>query len=111
MMPLTLNWSYLLEGPKGTPYEGGWYWGRLRFPKNYPFGLLRSSDDDEHDLHLDIFGIGTKLVLSQFSGIVKPIEPGEKLNPCHEGFRISRALEAIAELRLETCAEPMGSST
>eukprot|EP00746_Dinoflagellata_sp_MGD_P135817 gnl/MRDRNA2_/MRDRNA2_69861_c0_seq1.p1 gnl/MRDRNA2_/MRDRNA2_69861_c0~~gnl/MRDRNA2_/MRDRNA2_69861_c0_seq1.p1 ORF type:complete len:376 (-),score=56.86 gnl/MRDRNA2_/MRDRNA2_69861_c0_seq1:74-1114(-) len=33
-----LNWSYLLEGPSGTAYEGGWYWGRLRFPKNYPFG-------------------------------------------------------------------------
>jgi len=32
-----LNWSYLLEGPSETPYEGGWYWGRLKFPKNYPF--------------------------------------------------------------------------
>mmetsp|Transcript_41693 Transcript_41693/g.75719 ORF Transcript_41693/g.75719 Transcript_41693/m.75719 type:complete len:257 (-) Transcript_41693:98-868(-) len=33
-----LNWSYLLEGPPDTPYEGGWYWGRLRFPKDFPFG-------------------------------------------------------------------------
>lgn len=32
-----LKWSYLLEGPEGTPYEGGWYWGRLNFPYNYPF--------------------------------------------------------------------------
>lgn len=32
-----LNWSYLLEGPPETPYEGGWYWGRLKFPKDYPF--------------------------------------------------------------------------
>lgn len=32
-----LLWSYLLEGPPDTPYAGGWYWGRLRFPKNYPF--------------------------------------------------------------------------
>lgn len=32
-----LDWSYLLEGPEGTPYEGGWYWGRLKFPKEYPF--------------------------------------------------------------------------
>jgi len=32
-----LAWHYLLEGPPDTPYEGGWYWGRLKFPKNYPF--------------------------------------------------------------------------
>lgn len=31
-----LCWSYLLQGPKGTPYEDGWYWGRLHFPENYP---------------------------------------------------------------------------
>mmetsp|Transcript_18079 Transcript_18079/g.39727 ORF Transcript_18079/g.39727 Transcript_18079/m.39727 type:complete len:256 (-) Transcript_18079:47-814(-) len=33
-----LNWSYLLEGPAETPYEGGWYWGRLKIPGEYPFG-------------------------------------------------------------------------
>ena len=32
-----LLWSYLLEGPPNTPYEGGWYWGRLRFKPEYPF--------------------------------------------------------------------------
>mmetsp|Transcript_45316 Transcript_45316/g.117307 ORF Transcript_45316/g.117307 Transcript_45316/m.117307 type:complete len:274 (-) Transcript_45316:19-840(-) len=32
-----LSWNYLLEGPSDTPYEGGWYWGRLKFPKHYPF--------------------------------------------------------------------------
>lgn len=32
-----LAWSYLLEGPEDTPYEGGFYWGRLKFPKDYPF--------------------------------------------------------------------------
>lgn len=32
-----LSWNYLLEGPADTPFEGGWYWGRLRFPKDYPF--------------------------------------------------------------------------
>lgn len=32
-----LSWSFLLEGPEDTPYDGGWYWGRLRFPKDYPF--------------------------------------------------------------------------
>mmetsp|Transcript_65141 Transcript_65141/g.146946 ORF Transcript_65141/g.146946 Transcript_65141/m.146946 type:complete len:286 (-) Transcript_65141:175-1032(-) len=32
-----LNWSYMLEGPPDTPYAGGWYWGKLKFPKDYPF--------------------------------------------------------------------------
>mmetsp|Transcript_38126 Transcript_38126/g.79499 ORF Transcript_38126/g.79499 Transcript_38126/m.79499 type:complete len:192 (+) Transcript_38126:61-636(+) len=32
-----LEWNYVLEGPTETPYEGGWFWGRLRFPKDYPF--------------------------------------------------------------------------
>lgn len=32
-----LVWHYLLEGPPDTPYDGGWYWGRVRFPPNYPF--------------------------------------------------------------------------
>lgn len=27
----------MLEGPSDTPYEGGWYWGRLKFPRDYPF--------------------------------------------------------------------------
>eukprot|EP00927_Polykrikos_kofoidii_P082253 TRINITY_DN8124_c0_g1_i1.p1 TRINITY_DN8124_c0_g1~~TRINITY_DN8124_c0_g1_i1.p1 ORF type:complete len:281 (-),score=54.42 TRINITY_DN8124_c0_g1_i1:208-954(-) len=31
-----LNWNYLLEGPEDTPYASGWYWGRLKFPTNYP---------------------------------------------------------------------------
>mmetsp|Transcript_33678 Transcript_33678/g.81520 ORF Transcript_33678/g.81520 Transcript_33678/m.81520 type:complete len:264 (+) Transcript_33678:16-807(+) len=32
-----LQWNYLLEGPPDSPYHGGWYWGRLKFPKEYPF--------------------------------------------------------------------------
>lgn len=32
-----LLWHYVLEGPKGTPYEGGTYLGKLRFPPDYPF--------------------------------------------------------------------------
>lgn len=32
-----LDWSFLLEGPEDTPYEGGWYWGRLNLSKDYPF--------------------------------------------------------------------------
>eukprot|EP00929_Paragymnodinium_shiwhaense_P102989 TRINITY_DN66259_c0_g1_i1.p1 TRINITY_DN66259_c0_g1~~TRINITY_DN66259_c0_g1_i1.p1 ORF type:complete len:627 (-),score=113.67 TRINITY_DN66259_c0_g1_i1:364-2181(-) len=31
-----LNLSFLLRGPEGTPYEGGWYWGKLKFPESYP---------------------------------------------------------------------------
>eukprot|EP00294_Goniomonas_avonlea_P011019 CAMPEP_0114543494 /NCGR_PEP_ID=MMETSP0114-20121206/2385_1 /TAXON_ID=31324 /ORGANISM="Goniomonas sp, Strain m" /LENGTH=377 /DNA_ID=CAMNT_0001727835 /DNA_START=9 /DNA_END=1139 /DNA_ORIENTATION=+ len=32
-----LIWHYLIEGPPGTPYAGGWFWGRLRFPSEYPY--------------------------------------------------------------------------
>eukprot|EP00742_Colponemidia_sp_Colp-10_P019447 GILJ01022556.1.p1 GENE.GILJ01022556.1~~GILJ01022556.1.p1 ORF type:complete len:239 (-),score=27.85 GILJ01022556.1:750-1466(-) len=30
-------WHYVLMGPKATPYEGGTYLGKLRFPPDYPF--------------------------------------------------------------------------
>ena len=30
-------WSVVLEGPAGTPYEGGLFCGNLRFPPDYPF--------------------------------------------------------------------------
>jgi len=31
-----LEWHYVIEGSKGTPYEGGHYHGKLTFPKEYP---------------------------------------------------------------------------
>jgi len=39
-MPLESNileWHYVVLGPPGTPYEGGLYHGKLRFPPEYPF--------------------------------------------------------------------------
>jgi ubiquitin-conjugating enzyme E2 J2 len=32
-----LNWHYCIKGPKDTPYEGGYYHGKLKFPPEYPF--------------------------------------------------------------------------
>jgi ubiquitin-conjugating enzyme E2 J2 len=32
-----LQWYFLLEGPPGSPYEGGTYLGRLAFPTQYPY--------------------------------------------------------------------------
>jgi len=32
-----LEWHYVIEGPKNSPYEGGVYHGVLRFPKEYPY--------------------------------------------------------------------------
>jgi ubiquitin-conjugating enzyme E2 J2 len=32
-----LEWHYCIEGPQGTVYEGGFYWGVLRFPPEYPY--------------------------------------------------------------------------
>jgi ubiquitin-conjugating enzyme E2 J2 len=31
-----LEWHYVIEGSNDTPYEGGFYWGKLIFPKQYP---------------------------------------------------------------------------
>jgi ubiquitin-conjugating enzyme E2 J2 len=31
-----LEWHYVIEGSPGTPYEGGYYHGKLLFPKEYP---------------------------------------------------------------------------
>lgn len=31
-----LEWHYVIEGSNDTPYEGGYYWGKLIFPKEYP---------------------------------------------------------------------------
>ncbi|KAL8170777.1 hypothetical protein V2J09_022581 [Rumex salicifolius] len=32
-----LEWHYVLEGSKGTPFAGGYYYGILKFPPEYPF--------------------------------------------------------------------------
>lgn len=26
------EWHYLLQGPPDTPYHGGWYVGKLKYP-------------------------------------------------------------------------------
>lgn len=31
-----LEWHYVIEGHENSPYEGGFYWGKLVFPKEYP---------------------------------------------------------------------------
>jgi ubiquitin-conjugating enzyme E2 J2 len=32
-----LVWYYVLEGPPDTPYQGGMYLGKIKFPPDYPF--------------------------------------------------------------------------
>jgi len=32
-----LEWHYVIEGQKGSLYEGGWYHGIVIFPKEYPY--------------------------------------------------------------------------
>ena len=31
------TWHFLVYGLKDCPYEGGFYWGKLKFPRDYPF--------------------------------------------------------------------------
>ncbi|GAB4849980.1 Ubiquitin-conjugating enzyme E2 34 [Ancistrocladus abbreviatus] len=32
-----LEWHYVLEGSEGTPFAGGYYHGKIKFPPEYPF--------------------------------------------------------------------------
>ena len=32
-----LEWHFVVEGPQDSPYRGGFYHGKLIFPKEYPF--------------------------------------------------------------------------
>ncbi|XP_074564718.1 ubiquitin-conjugating enzyme E2 34-like [Curcuma longa] len=32
-----LDWHFVLEGSKGTPFQGGYYHGKLKFQPDYPF--------------------------------------------------------------------------
>ncbi|KAF3774569.1 Ubiquitin-conjugating enzyme E2 34 [Nymphaea thermarum] len=32
-----LEWHYVLEGSEGTPFAGGIYYGKVKFPSDYPF--------------------------------------------------------------------------
>ncbi|GAA6066449.1 ubiquitin-conjugating enzyme E2 J2 [Tachysurus ichikawai] len=32
-----LEWHYVVRGPEKTPYEGGYYHGKLVFPREFPF--------------------------------------------------------------------------
>lgn len=32
-----LSLDFVIEGPPDTAYDGGWYWGRVEPPKDYPF--------------------------------------------------------------------------
>ncbi|KAL1208300.1 putative ubiquitin-conjugating enzyme E2 33 [Cardamine amara subsp. amara] len=32
-----LEWHYVLEGSDGTPFAGGFYYGKIKFPPEYPY--------------------------------------------------------------------------
>ncbi|XP_023525329.1 ubiquitin-conjugating enzyme E2 34-like [Cucurbita pepo subsp. pepo] len=32
-----LEWHYVLEGSEGTPFAGGYYHGKIKFPPEYPY--------------------------------------------------------------------------
>ena len=37
LMSNVFEWHYCIEAPPDTPYHGGFYWGYLRFPGDYPW--------------------------------------------------------------------------
>jgi len=32
-----LEWHYVLEGSEGTPFAGGYFYGKIKFPPDYPY--------------------------------------------------------------------------
>ncbi|KAK4267127.1 hypothetical protein QN277_023952 [Acacia crassicarpa] len=32
-----LEWHFVLEGSEGTPFAGGYYYGKIKFPPEYPY--------------------------------------------------------------------------
>ncbi|KAJ8448302.1 hypothetical protein Cgig2_025226 [Carnegiea gigantea] len=46
-----LEWHYVLEGSEGTPFAGGYYYGKIKFPTEYPFkppGITSSRELESH---------------------------------------------------------------
>ncbi|KAM7254433.1 hypothetical protein ACFE04_003813 [Oxalis oulophora] len=46
-----LEWHYVLEGSEGTPFAGGYYYGKIKFPADYPFkppGITSSRELESH---------------------------------------------------------------
>ncbi len=39
-----LTFHYVLQGPAGSPYEGGYYHGYLKFPSEYPLKCVSDFD-------------------------------------------------------------------
>ena len=33
------TWLFLMRGPPDTPYAGGFYVGKVRFPQDYPYNM------------------------------------------------------------------------
>jgi len=58
-----LEWHLLMQGPWDTPFEGGWYIAKIRFPEQYPF--------KPPDLYMMTpngrFAMGVKLCMSMSS--------------------------------------------
>lgn len=95
-----LEWHFVLEGAKGTDFEGGLYHGKLVFPPNYPFKPPSISIFTPNGR----FAVNTKLCLS-----ITDFHP-ESWNPMCE-------LAAVAWLARHThgqsvsCNSPSTAST
>ncbi|KAJ1820284.1 Ubiquitin-conjugating enzyme E2 6 [Coemansia sp. RSA 2611] len=52
-----LEWHYIMTGPPDTPYVGGEYHGKLKFPKDYPFAppaIQMITPNGRFEVHKDI---------------------------------------------------------
>lgn len=96
-----LEWHYLLEGAKDTPYEGGKYWGKLIFPKEYPLkppGVMMMTPSGRFRtnrrlcLSMSDFHPGETSALNGIVLLVSARSSGGLGNPCFFSWRFSQNL-------------------
>ena len=59
-----LLWHFIIDGPENTPYEGGQYYGIIRFPNNYPL----SAPEIQLFTHNGRFAVGQILFVEELIG-------------------------------------------
>ncbi len=87
----TQEWHLLMEGCPDTPYEGGWYVAKLKFPAEYPFkppAIFMCTPSGR-------FATGTRLCLSMSDFHPESWNPGWSVATVAKGLLSFMCEEAV----------------
>lgn len=87
----TQEWHLLMEGCPDTPYEGGWYVAKLKFPAEYPFkppSIFMCTPSGR-------FATGTRLCLSMSDFHPESWNPGWSVATVAKGLLSFMCEEAV----------------